>query len=439
MSIHLQRGDLIQGTTPPYGRVPAFIGQTYVDTSTTPKTIYIATSSNPDTGWQAIANGGHTHESFQISDLDTKIQTYIQENGIQAALTAMLGNNNIWQGEVNNFTNSLRSKGFEVLNTNSKLDDLADVDLSLNPVSSTASILGWTGSSWGAVEVTGVTPSSGALDFSNFLLKTDIVNDLLTNSTERPISAAQVFLLKASIEEKYAEKIHTHSEYALATHTHEGYFNKNISETLTNGIEFQRVDLPLFMSSTSGGTLSLALSESLLDGSKRHAMFIDGAAGDKIDFYLGGNSDTTAGDLTLNFESVHIPNGKLSVDDTTGRLSVPPVKIAKGDTQYVSNGSSREYGLHLNNSSAIGVGQIVFAHAARTRADGFLFPRSVAGNTQPSDIGQYNYMYILDDALVTDAAFTSTKNYIELNGRRIFFSATEPGREARPGDILIKL
>ena len=439
MSIHLQRQDWIQGATPPTGRTPDFIGQIYIDVSTTPKTVYFATSINPDSGWQAISNGGHTHEAFQITDLDTTIQNYIQENGIQAAIVAMLGNSNIWEGPINNFTGSLRSKGYEVLTKNSKLDDLADVDLVANPVTSNASVFGWTGSAWGAVEVTGVTPSSGSLDFSNFLLKSDVANDLVTNDPAKPLSAAQGVAIKALLETDYAKTTHTHSEYALANHKHEGYFDKSITEVLYNGIEFQNVDTPFYMTSSKGDVLSLNLSETQLDGTSRHSLKVDGQGGEKIDLYIGGASDAPADTLTLNFDTVHIPSGRIVTDSESGRILFPPIKIENGDTQYVANSSEREYGVHLNNSAAVGVGQVVFAHAARTRADGLLFPRSIAGNTQPSDIGQYNYMYILDDALVTDAAFTSTKNYIELNGRRIFFSATEPGRDARPGDILIKL
>src|SRR5215813_3016048 len=126
MSIHTQRTDYLFGSTPPTGRTPDFLGQFYIDSSNTPATVYIATAINPSSGWLALSNKPHTHETSSIVGLDTKIQTYIQENGIQAALTTMLGGTNLWEGAVNNFTGSLRKNGYEVLTTNSSVQDLGD-------------------------------------------------------------------------------------------------------------------------------------------------------------------------------------------------------------------------------------------------------------------------------------------------------------------------
>ena len=587
MSIHTQRSDILKGTSTPTGRTPDFVGQFFINEATTPATVYIATAINPSTGWQSLANGGHTHETPSIVGLDSKIQDYIQQNGIQAALTTLLGSSNVWEGAFNNFLGDLKVGGSDVLTKSSSIQDLGDVSFTDSPLTETGLVLGWDGSKWSAVKLTGtgvtksnlitdiynspkldtlnststnatfakvgdyftvtfnaaganhyfqmgsnktttgitdlglapgdtitfgadfentknvnfqfefyrsgtwqvvaktVTPQNfgtrqvltttipmdatglririisitaatagdivkfrhprllkGSEDmpfynFDAYLNKNlDIANNLTTAATDKALSAAQGMALKNYIDNNFAPKDH---EHAFPSHTHDNYFDKTVMEVLSNGIEFQNVSRPFFMTASTGETLSLNLSEEQLDGSMRHSLEVDGVAGEQMNLYVGGAAEASGDTLTLNFDTLHLPSGRIVTDGNNGRILFPPIKIEQEDTQYVSNSSIREYGLHLNNNAMIGIGQLVFSHAARTKADGLLFPRSSAGNTQPSEIGQYNYMYILDDALVTDAAFTSKKNYIELNGRRIFFSATEPGREARPGDILIKI
>lgn len=431
----MDRNDYIQGLTPPTNLVPEFIGQVYIDTSV-PK-IYQAISSSTN-GWKALALEGHTHEAQDLTWLGPVVQQYVNESGIDAALDALRNGNNHWIGG-NNFQSTLTVQGIKVLSEQSSIGDLMDVDLDTNPVSSNATIFGWTGSAWGAVEVTGVTPSSGELDFSNFVNRAEIVNDLITNANDRPLSAAQGVAMKAYVDNGFSAKSHTHTGYATANHTHANYYNKNKAEVLNFGMSFANVINPFYASTQEGGALAIKVAATSADS---HKFEVGGLNGEQASMYMGGTADTPGNELVLNFEKVRIPSGKLLTDSASGRIIFSPIRIETISgigTKYVANASSREYGLHLANTSMVGVNQIAFSRPAQGVNDGLLFPRSHAGNTQPSEIGYYNYLYILDDLMHTDATLASTKNYIQLAGRKIFFTPVDPGRDANNGDIWIKV
>lgn len=431
----MDRNDYIQGLTAPTNLVPEFVGQIYIDTSV-PK-IYQAVNSS-SSGWKALSLEGHTHEAKDFTWLGPIVQQHVQASGIEAALDSLLGDNNHWTGG-NNFQNAITIQGRKVLNEGAVIDDLADVDLVANPVTSNASVLGWTGSSWGAVEVTGVTPSSGALDFSNFVTRAQVVNNLTTNTVDLPLSAAQGAALKVYIDNNFANNSHVHEGYAAANHTHNNYFNKDSSQVLRYPLSFSEVINPFYASTLGGGAMRFQVAATESDS---HKFEVGGVAGEAADLYVGGTSETAGNELVLNFERVRIPSGKILTDAASGRIIFSPIRIETISgigTKYVDNTSSREYGLHLANTSMVGVNQIAFGRPAGGVNDGLLFPRSHAGNTQPSEIGYYNYMYILDDLIHTDATLASTKNYIQLNGRKIFFTPADPGRDALAGDIWIKV
>lgn len=435
MAVHLDRNDFLQGLTPPTNLVPEFVGQIYIDTSV-PR-VYIAVNSSVS-GWRPFAFVGHTHSSGEFSWLQNTVQQYVQEAGIEAALDSLKGGNNHWSG-ANNFQNTLTLQGVPVLNKQSSINDLGDVDLVTNPVTSNSTILGWTGSSWGAVEVTGVQPSSGALDFSNFITKSDVVNNLTTNNIEKALSAAQGVALKSYIDTNFAANGHTHTGYALTSHTHTNYFDKTKAEVLSYGVSFANTIMPFYASTNDGGAIGIKVAATSSDS---HKVEVGGQAGAPGKMYLGGTNESAGEELVLNFEKVRIPSGKLLTDAASGRIIFSPIRIetvSGTGTKYVANSSSREYGLHLANTSMVGVNQIAFARPANGFGDGLLFPKSYAGNSQPSEIGYYNYLYLLDDLIHTDATLASTKNYIQLAGRKIFFSPTDPGREAANGDIWIKI
>lgn len=441
LAIHLDRDDVLFGTTPPTNLTPEFIGQYYIDTSTTPKTVYVATAINPTTGWDPLAPRDHTHEVFEIVDFESKVQDYINENGIQAAIINLLGNNNTWEGAINNFLGELRVEGNRVMASNmASIDDLADVDTTtVQP--STTSVLGWKGSTWGPVEIVNGTtdPGTGGLDFSNYLTKSMLVNNLTTGSTDRPLAASQGLVLKQLMEDGYATKDHTHTGYSPVDHTHSEYFDLTKANALTHEISFDGVGTPIFATTPDGGRLSFKVA---LVEDAPHAIEVDGVAGAQKDMYIGGGSESAAGELILNFERVRIPSGKLVTDSESGRIIFSPIRIETPTgqpTQYVANASSREYGLHLNNTSMIGVNQVVFSKPSNSIADAILFPKSHAGHSQSSEIGYYNYLYIKDDHIYSDATLSTKKSYIELDGRRVFFTNVDPGRDARPGDIWVKI
>lgn len=435
MAVHMDRNDYIQGLTPPTNLVPEFVGQIYIDTSV-PK-VYQAVNSNTN-GWRAMAFEGHTHEAKDLTWLGPVVQQYVNESGIEAALDALRSGNNHWNG-ANNFQSTLTLQGSKILSEQSSIGDLMDVDLESNPVSSNATVFGWTGSAWGAVEVTGVTPSSGELDFSNFINRSEIVNDLITNVNDQPLSAAQGVALKAYADGAFALKSHTHTGYAATGHTHSNYYDKNKAEVLRLGMSFADVVNPLYASTQQGGAIAVKVAATSSDS---HKIEIGGLNGEPASMYMGGTADTAGNELVLNFESVRIPSGKLLTDSASGRIIFSPIRIetiSGVGTKYVANSSSREYGMHLANTSIVGVNQMAFARPAQGANDGLLFPRSHAGNTQPSEVGYYNYLYILDDLIHTDATLASTKNYIQLNGRKIFFTTVDPGRDASNGDIWISV
>lgn len=435
MAVHMDRNDYIQGLTPPTNLVPEFVGQVYIDTSV-PK-IYQAVNSSTN-GWKALVFENHTHQYQDFTGLDTRVQQLVQESGVEAALVALRNGNNHWVGG-NNFQSTLTVQGVKVLSEQSSINDLMDVDLNSNPVSSNATVFGWTGSSWGAVQVTGVTPSSGALDFSNFINRAEIVNDLITNTPTKPLSAAQGVAMKAYIDGNFSKKDHTHTGYASSSHTHAQYYDKNKAEVLRFGMSFADVVRPFYASTAQGGAMAINVAATSSDS---HKIEVGGLNGESADMYVGGTADTAGNELVLNFERVRIPSGKLLTDSASGRIIFSPIRIetiSGTGTKYVANASAREYGMHLANTSMVGVNQIAFARPAQGANDGLLFPRSHAGNTQPSEVGYYNYMYILDDLIHTDATLASTKNYIQLAGRKIFFTNVDPGRDASSGDIWIKV
>lgn len=436
MSIHLDRNDFLKGTTAPTNLSPEFVGQFYIDTNH--KIIY-QNIDGSTAGWKQISQEGHTHEAADFVWLHDVVEALVDENYVTEAVQAMRITNNHWTG-VNNFSD-IRKDGQAVLSSGDKLEDFSNV--LVDPTNMTVGhVLGWTGSGWGLYAPDGTLPSGGGTDFSNFVTKTDIVDSVASTATNKPLSAAQGLFLKTYVDETFAKTSHDHGDiYASAQHTHSEYMSADGVNTVTGQLLFNDtngVTNPISFSS-DGGMLSF---KSAATSSDQFKMEVDGAAGASADFYIGGSNGVAGKELTLNYETVRIPSGKILTDSTTGRIIFSPIRIqtaTQQGTKYVSNVSSREYGLHLSNTSLVGVNQIAFTKPSIAPEEGILFPRSYAGNAQPSEIGMYNYLYILDDHIYTDATLATTKNYIELNGRRIFFSPIQPGRDSRPGDIWIKV
>ena len=119
-------------------------------------------------------------------------------------------------------------------------------------------------------------------------------------------------------------------------------------------------------------------------------------------------------------------------------MTIPSLKITSEGQTYIGE-MNRTFGLDLNNSALIGASQIAFKVPSKGRQNAILFPKNYAGNTQPTDIGLYHYLRMLDGELQTDTALASDARYIRLGGVKIFFSATDPGKEAEDGSIWIKI
>lgn len=441
MGIHLDREDFLQGTTPPTSITPEFIGQIYIDT--THEIAYQNYNGRSD-GWVQMAKHEHQHLPSEITGLDDYIDALLDQNYLNNAIQTLRTTGNQWTG-LNNFT-TLRVNSQDVLTTGSNLEDLGNVVADLSDATP-GQVLGWNGSGWTLYNPDGTLPGGGGYDFTNFVTKNMITTSINSSSSTDVLAASAATAIIAHVAANYATIDHEHSEYALTGHTHTGYFQVDEVNTVTGNNVFTG---ELHLVDTDGTNKNLNISgdggalvvRSTSDEEDSFKLEVDGIAGGKQSLYIGGGEETTANELILNFETVRIPTGRILTDDATGRIVFSPIKIEtpnRESTKYVGGGYTRDYGLHLANTSMVGVNQIAFARASLTQTDGILFPKSFAGNTQPTEVGMYNYLYILDDLMHTDAALASTKNYIQLNGRKIFFSRTQPGREAKPGDVWIKI
>ena len=440
MGIHLDRNDFLQGVTKPTNVTPEFVGQFYIDTGN--KNIY----QNVDgtvVGWKQISQQGHTHEAKDFVWLKDVVEDLVDENYINESIEALRTTNNHWLG-VNSFSD-LRKNGQQVLSEGSKLEDFANVLVDPKNMR-VGHVLGWTGSGWGLYAPDGTLPSGKGTDFSNFLVKTDIVNSLTNNSTDKALAASQGVALKQYADNKFATKEHSHGNtYAARYHTHEGFIMKDTVNTVEGQMIFtdkKGVLKPLSFSS-SGGSLAFKIA-----ATKKDIFAIELDSNNNIDgqsLYIGGSNGVIGTELTLNFSTVRIPSGKILTDTGGESLRFSPIKITPGESmpadgsQYVMNLSKKNYGVHLSNTSLVGVNQIVFTKPSRSMNDAILFPRSSAGNAEPTELGRYSYLYVLDDLIHSNATLASTQSFIQLNGRKIFFSPTEPGRDSSPGDIWIKI
>lgn len=442
MGIHLDREDFLQGTTPPISITPEFIGQIYIDT--THEIAYQNYNGRSD-GWRQMAKHEHQHLPSEITGLDDYIDALLDQNYLNNAIQTLRTTGNQWTG-LNNFA-TLRVDSKDVLTTGSNLEDLGNVVADLSDATP-GQVLGWNGSGWTLYNPDGTLPGGGGYDFTNFVTKNMVTTAINSSSSTDVLAASAATAIIAHVASNYAPIAHDHdSEYAPLGHTHTGYFQNDGVNTVTGNNVFTG---ELHLVDTNGTNKNLNISgdggalvlRSTSDGEDSFKFEVDGIAGGKQSLYIGGGEETTANELVLNFETVRIPTGRILTDDATGRIVFSPIKIEtpnRESTKYVGGGYTKDYGLHLANTSMVGVNQIAFAKASLTQTDGILFPKSFAGNTQPTEIGMYNYLYILDDLMYTDAALASTKNYIQLAGRKIFFGRTQPGREAKPGDVWVKV
>lgn len=431
MAVHVARNNFMEGVGRPLVS-PKYYGQTYVDTSTTPRTIWISTSLDV-TGWIALSETNHVHGLDDIYGLRVEVAKLVQEEGIDSAIANFKDGTNIWTGN-NFFDGELRQGGSQVLNKKSSIGDLADVDITKGLDNLT--VLGFNGSSFIPMKLDGVSPSDGgAIDFNAYLRKDQLVTNLTTNSDNEPLAASQGAALKTLLENGYAKVGHKHTEYALLEHTHGEYVDKNsLFQEMRGSLIISSDDLiqPLTLRN------KYSSFEVRLPQTEDDSLLFSFDGPDGLTNVVFGATDGSLGRrLNLNFSEITL-NGKISKGENSKYLQMPSMKLESSNLLYVGD-TKRNFGLDLNDSALIGANQIVFGKPSRSRLNGLLFPKEYAGNSKPTDAGLYHHLYMIDNQLITDTALASEKNYIGLNGVRYFFGPTEPGREAREGDVWFKV
>ena len=434
MSIHISRDNQLKGVGAPTVS-PSYYGQSYIDTGTNPRGVWMSTSENVS-GWVELAPKGHKHTVADFTNLTTEITKIVQEQGIEAALLSLKGGTNTWEGAWNNFTGELRQNGKNVLTQGSSIGDLGDVNITTGL--KTNALLGWNGSAFIPYVVSGASPSDGGIDFSKYLKKDSLVTGIGSGDQTAPLAANVATLLYNRVKEEFATKKHTHTEYASATHTHSNYLDTTKASTLTNQLNVGGAagnNTPLTITGPYG-RVAFEFSEN--QAGPTTLSFANTGGAQLTEAMLSGVGGSVGGRLTLNFNEVHIPSGSFTIGENKKYMGLPSIRLSSEGQTYIGE-MNRTFGLDLNNSALIGASQIAFKAPSRGRQNSILFPKNYAGNTQPADIGLYHYLRLLDGEMQTDTALASDAKYIRLNGVKIFFSATDPGKEAEDGSIWIKI
>lgn len=434
MSIHISRDNQLKGVGSP-NMAPSYYGQPYIDTGANPRGVWISTSENVS-GWTELSPKGHKHTVADFTNLTTEITKIVQEQGIEAALLSLKGGTNTWEGAWNNFTGELRQNGKNVLTQGSSIGDLGDVDITTGLKAN--ALLGWNGSTFVPYEVTGASPSDGGIDFSQYLRKDSLVTGIGSGDQTAPLAASVATLLYNRVKDEFAAKTHTHTEYAAANHTHTNYLDTTKAGSLKNQLNLGGAagnNTPLTISGQYGRA-AFEFSEN--QAGPTILSFQNTAGSELTEAMISGAAGAVGGRLTLNFSEVHVPTGGFTIGENKKYMTIPSLKITSEGQTYIGE-MNRTFGLDLNNSALIGASQIAFKAPSKGRQNAILFPKNYAGNTQPTDIGLYHYLRMLDGELQTDTALSSDAKYIRLGGVKIFFSATDPGKEAEDGSIWIKI
>lgn len=434
MSIHISRDNQLKGVGSP-NMAPSYYGQPYIDTGANPRGVWISTSENVS-GWTELSPKGHKHTVADFTNLTTEITRIVQEQGIEAALLSLKGGTNTWEGAWNNFTGELRQNGKNVLTQGSSIGDLGDVNITTGLKAN--ALLGWNGSTFVPYEVTGASPSDRGIDFSQYLRKDSLVTGIGSGDQTAPLAASVATLLYNRVKDEFAAKNHTHTEYAAASHTHTNYLDNTKAGTFKNQLNLGGAtgnNMPLTITGPHG-RVAFEFSEN--EAGPTILSFQNTAGAELTEAMISGADGSVGGRLTLNFSEIHVPSGGFTIGENKKYMTAPSMRLSAEGQTYIGE-MSRTFGLDLNNSALIGASQIAFKAPSKGRQNSILFPKNYAGNTQPADIGLYHYLRLLDGEMQTDTALSSDAKYIRLNGVRIFFSSTDPGKEASDGDIWIKV
>ena len=434
MSIHISRDNQLKGVGAPTV-APSYYGQSYIDTGANPRGIWLSTSENVS-GWTELSPKGHKHTVADFTNLTTEITKIVQEQGIEAALLSLKGGTNTWEGAWNNFTGELRQNGKNVLTKGSSIGDLGDVNITTGLKAN--ALLGWNGSTFVPYVVTGASPSDGGIDFSQYLRKDSLVTGIGSGDQTAPLAASVATLLYNRVKSEFAAKTHTHTEYAASNHTHTNYLDTTKAGNLKNQLNLGGAtgnNMPLTIVGPYG-RVAFEFSEN--EAGSTILSFQNTAGTELTEAMISGADGSVGGRLTLNFSEIHVPSGGFTIGENKKYMTAPSMRLSANGQTYIGE-MSRTFGLDLNNSALIGASQIAFKAPSKGRQNAILFPKNYAGNTQPADIGLYHYLRMLDGELQTDTALASDAKYIRLGGIKIFFSSTDPGKEAEDGSIWIKI
>ena len=435
MSIHISRDNQLKGIGAPTVS-PSYYGQSYIDTGTNPRGIWMSTSENVS-GWIELSPKGHKHTVADFTNLTTEITRIVQEQGVEAALLSLKGGTNTWEGAWNNFTGELRQNGKKVLTQGSSIGDLGDVNITAGLKAN--ALLGWNGSEFIPYVVSGASPSDGGIDFSKYLKKDSLVTGIGSGDQTAPLAASVATLLYNRVKAEFAAKNHTHTEYAPVSHSHKNYLDITKPSALRNQLNLGGAagnNMPLTIAGPHG-RVAFEFSEN--PAGATILSFQNTTGGSELtEAMISAADGSPGGRLTLNFSEIHVPSGGFTIGENKKFISTPPIRLKTEGQTYVGE-MNRTFGLDLNNSALIGASQIAFKTPSRGRQNSILFPKNYAGNTQPADIGLYHYLRLLDGEMQTDTALASDAKYIRLGGVKIFFSATDPGKEAEDGSIWIKI
>lgn len=164
----------------------------------------------------------------------------------------------------------------------------------------------------------------------------------------------------------------------------------------------------------------------------------------KLDFFknsdYSANSELSIGEqgvintIRLNADKI-IFDGVIENSNGRQDISLPSLKLTTPNQNFI-NSQTTAPALDLNNGAIARTSQIVFSGSPDVPM-GLFFPRFDA-NQAGRYMGNYDYINVRDGLLRTSAVISSDRNYIILDGKRIFFSPTQPTR-AEDGDIWIQI
>lgn len=149
---------------------------------------------------------------------------------------------------------------------------------------------------------------------------------------------------------------------------------------------------------------------------------------------LNIGAEETLDTIVLNAKEI-IFDGALKNSNNQQDMSLPKLKMSLPDANYINTSASPA--IDLNNGAIARTNQIIFSGLTNSPM-GLFFPRNGSSEESGRYAGNYDYLNIRNGILRTSAVISSDRNYIMLDGKRIFFSETAPTL-ANSGDIWIQL